>query len=387
MDRPDQGHLGGSKVEDGLIEAERFAALLAGYPEKMDRLERFDPEVISLLKDQGVWKAVHRPKGGEADLTTQCRWIEALAARCTSTAVLVQSQLTVGHTILLSGSLLAEELVDEMSEGTIWGWGLTEAEAGSDILSMKTTARLDGNEYVIDGSKRFISNVGIASRYLVFARTKPERSSKSISAFVVPSDSPGLSIARYEHKMGLRASPTGDVVFDKVRVPASSVIGNIGEGVGLALSTLRWSRPLIGAVSVGVARGVFEELMRVMGPSEGELRMLTSSHQAKGHKLTELLMQVFAARALLYDVTRRADSIGELPAMWEASSTKAFCSEIAMKVASEALEVAGRKALAVDAPLQRFYRDAKILQIFEGTNQIQKNAIMKELGQVNFAVR
>jgi len=387
VDRRDQGPLGGAKAEDFLIEAERFAALLAGYSEKMDRLEKFDPEVISLLKDHEVWKAVHGSMGAEANLTTQCRWIEALAARCTSTAVLVQSQLTVGHTILLSGSRNAGELLEEMRGGTIWGWGLTEAEAGSDIMSMKTTARREGSEYVIRGSKRFISNAGIATRYLVFARTKPERSSRSISAFVVPSDSAGLSISRYEHKMGLRASPTGDVVLDDVRVPATSAIGDLGEGVGLALSTLRWSRPLIGAVSVGVARGAFEELMKVVGPSEAELRELTSSHQSKGHSLADLLIQVFAARALLYDVTTRADLTGELPAMWEASSTKAFCSEVAMKVASEALEVAGRKAVAVDAPLQRYYRDAKILQIFEGTNQIQKNAIMKELGRVNFAVR
>ena len=373
--------------QKGLSEAERFAALLEGYPEKMDQMESFDPQVISLLREHGVWRAVHGSAEAEAGLTTQCRWIEALAAKCTSTAVLVQSQLTVGHTILLSGSPRAGELLDEMRGGTIWGWGLTEAEAGSDILSMKTTAHHEGNEYVIRGSKRFISNAGIATRYLVFARTRAERSSKSISAFVVPSETRGLSISRYEHKMGLRASPTGDVVLDDVRVPASSVIGAIGEGVGLALSTLRWSRPLIGAVSVGVARGAFEQLMKVVGPTERELSELIDSHQAKGHRLAELLMQVLAARSLLYDVTTRADISGELPSMWEAASTKAFCSDVAMKVASDALEIAGREAVGVGAPLHRYYRDAKILQIFEGTNQIQKNAIMKELGSVNFAER
>ncbi|NNN18984.1 MAG: acyl-CoA dehydrogenase [Acidimicrobiaceae bacterium] len=387
MNRSDQDIRRVGKAGDDLIEAERFAALLAGYSEKMDRMEMFDPEVIALLKEHRVWKAVHGDNGQEATLTHQCRWIEALAARCTSTAVFVQSQLTVGHTILLSNSPLAGHLLNEMREGTIWGWGLTEAEAGSDILSMKTSARKEGDEFVISGNKRFISNAGIATRYLVFARTSPERSSKSISAFVVPSDTPGLAIARYEHKMGLRASPTGDVVLDDVRVPSASLVGEIGEGVGLALSTLRWSRPLIGAVSVGVARGAFEHLIKVVGPTDRELRVLTSKHQARGHKLADLLMQVFAARTLLYDVTTRADRNGELPPMWEASSVKAFCSDVAMKVANEALEVAGREAVGVDAPLQRYYRDAKILQIFEGTNQIQKNAIMKELDLVNFAVK
>jgi len=385
MEKDRDLHKNGKLVPE-LIEAERFAALIAGYSEKMDREEKFDPEVIDLLNRHEVWKAVHGKDGVESTLTQQCRWIEALAARCTSTAVLVQSQLTVGHTILLSGSPLAGRLLDEMRQGTIWGWGLTEAEAGSDILSMATTARRDGDEFVINGSKRFISNAGMATRYLVFARTSPERSSKSITAFVVPSDTPGLSIARYEHKMGLRASRTGDVVLDEVRVPSESIIGDLGEGIGLALGTLRWSRPLIGAVSVGVARGTFEQLMKIVARSDRDLRAFTSSHQAKGHKLAELLMQVFAARTLLYDVTSRCDANGELPSMWEASSTKAFCSEVAMKVANEALEVAGKESVEVDAPLQRCFRDAKILQIFEGTNQIQKNAIMKELGQVNFAL-
>lgn len=376
-----------SEIAAAGAEAEKFAENLSGYPQAMDRMEKFDPAVIALLFEHRVWRAVHGSRGAEAKLTTQCRWIEALAAKCTSTAVLVQSQLTVGHTILLSGSPAASGLVDEMSEGTIWGWGLTEPEAGSDILSMKTTAHKHGDGYVIRGSKRFISNAGIATRYLVFARTKAERSSKSISAFVVPSEAEGLSIPRFEHKMGLRASPTGDLLLDDVYVPESSRIGAVGEGVGLALSTLRWSRPLIAAVSVGVARGAFEELMKVVGPDEKELRELTIDHQSKGHRVAELLMQIAAARSFLYDVTTRADKTGELPAMWEASSTKAFCSDVAMKVASEALEIAGPKAVEVDAPLQRYFRDAKILQIFEGTNQIQKNAIMKELGLVNFALR
>lgn len=372
------------EVQNVALHAERFAALLESFPEKMDRLERFDPEVLALLSDHGVWRSVHGSGGAEASLTTQCRWIEALAAKCTSTAVLVQSQLTVGHTILLSGSPIAGRLLEEMREGTIWGWGLTEAQAGSDILSMQTSAHLEGDGYLIRGSKRFISNAGIASKYLIFARTKRERSSKSISAFVVPSNANGLSIDRYEHKMGLRASPTGDVLLEDVRVPGIHMIGELGEGVGLALSTLRWSRPLIGAVSVGVARGAFEHLMRAVGSGERDLSDL-ARHQAKGHHIAELAIQVLAAKNLLYGVTTRADSTGELPSMWEAASTKAFCSEVAMKVASEALEIAGRASVSIDAPLQRCYRDAKILQIFEGTNQIQKNAIMKELGAVNFA--
>jgi alkylation response protein AidB-like acyl-CoA dehydrogenase len=234
---------------DNVERAEAVGAMLAEYSEQMDLQERFAPEVIALLKQLHVWESVHGSDDEDTSLALQCRWIEALAARCTACAVLVQSQLTVAHTLLLSGMISAQDLVEPMRGGVVWGWGLTEPDAGTDIMGMVTTAERDGDDFVINGTKRFISNVGMATNYLVFARTNAERGSRSLSAFVVSADEPGVSVSRLESKMGLRASPTGDLVFESVRVPGTALVGEVGDGVKLALNTLQWSRPLIGAVS------------------------------------------------------------------------------------------------------------------------------------------
>ena len=372
-------------VDEVRSEAEAVAALIRPYAERMDEQEAFAPEVLAMLADKKVWRRVHGEHIGSAGLGGQCRWIEAIATSCTSTAVLVQSQLTVAHTLELAGTAGVEALLDEMRDGVIWGWGLTEPEAGSDILSMSTTARREGAEFVLRGSKRFISNAGMSRYYLVFARTSAERNSRSLSAFVVPSESEGLSVARYESKMGLRASRTGDLALDDVRVPASALVGEIGAGFGLAIDTLRWSRPLIGAVSLGVARGAFAELAGRVAPDADALRRLGDQEQGRGHQVADLLLQLTAASALLYEVADRADADGVLPPMWRASAAKAFCSDTAMRIAGAAVELAGLDAAADSCRPARYFRDAKVLQIFEGTNQIQKNAIVRELLEADVA--
>ncbi|KJE75438.1 acyl-CoA dehydrogenase family protein [Ferrimicrobium acidiphilum] len=369
---------------DNVERAEAVGAMLAEYSEQMDLQERFAPEVIALLKQLHVWESVHGSDDEDTSLALQCRWIEALAARCTSSAVLVQSQLTVAHTLLLSGMISAQDLVEPMRGGVVWGWGLTEPDAGTDIMGMVTTAERDGDDFVINGTKRFISNVGMATNYLVFARTNAERGSRSLSAFVVSADEPGVSVSRLESKMGLRASPTGDLVFESVRVPGTALVGEVGDGVKLALNTLQWSRPLIGAVSVGVARGVYETLRDIEVPDEDAVRVLVDGEQARGHAIADILIKVCAARSYLYDVAHRADRTGKLPPMWEAAAVKTFCSDTAMAVASEAVRLGGRAAVMPGARLQRYFRDAKVLQIFEGANQIQRNAVMRGLRGVDF---
>ena len=375
----------GRPVDQVRALAEAIAARIRPYAELMDEEEAFAPEVLELLEAEKVWRSVHGDSVGSAALGDQCRWIEAIATSCTSTAVLVQSQLTVAHTLELSGTAGVEPLLDEMREGVIWGWGLTEPEAGSDILSMSTTARREGSDFVLRGSKRFISNAGMSRYYLVFARTSTERNSRSLSAFVVPAESEGLTVARYESKMGLRASRTGDLALDDVRVPASALVGEVGAGFGLAINTLRWSRPLIGAVSLGVARGAFAELAAQVAPDAEALRRLGDQEQGRGHQVADLLLQLTAASALLYEVADRADTEGVLPPMWRASAAKAFCSDTAMRIAGAAVELAGPGAAAEGSRLGRYFRDAKVLQIFEGTNQIQKNAIVRELLEADVA--
>ena len=369
----------GEDLASARLHAESFRRLLDPLAAGHDRNERFSPRLLTLLKEQGVWSAVHGSAGGHPSLAVQCAWAEALAAACPATAILVQSQMTLAHTLALAGTPSARALVDEMRRGAITGWGLTEADAGSDVLSMRSTATRDGDSYIINGSKRFISNAGMATQYLIFARTAPERSSRAISGFLVPADADGFSIPRHERKLGLRASPTGDLIFDDVRVRADALIGGVGDGVSLALNTLQWSRPLIGAVGLGIARGAYEALCDLIGSEPGGVSVLSGARQDDGHGVADLVIEIAAARSLLYDVARRADEEGTLPAVWEASASKTFCTDVAMRVVCEALVIGGRAAVKPGARLERYFRDAKVTQIFEGTNQIQRNAIVKNL--------
>lgn len=366
------------ELEEARGRAKAFGQALEPLAEEHDRLERFSPALFDMLTDYAVWPSVHGDGPDGPSLAAQCAWAEAIATACPSTAILVQSQMTVAHTLVLAGSPAGLALVNDMRAGVITGWGLTEADAGSDIVSMRTVAERVADEYVISGSKRFISNAGLAEHYLVFARTSEERSSRAISAFLVHADAPGLTIPRHERKLGLRASATGDLILENVRVPATALIGEIGSGVPLALDTLRWSRPLIGAVGLGVARGAYQALRKLI-VEEGGISAFSAELQDRGHRLADLVIQINAARALLYDVALRADDEHSLPAVWEASAVKTFCTDVAMHVVSEALLLGGKAAVAPGATLQRFFRDAKVTQIFEGTNQIQRNAIVKNL--------
>jgi len=366
-------------LESARVQAESFRLLLAPLAADHDRRERFSPGLFRLLKEQGVWLAVHGSARARPRLSVQCAWAEALAAACPATAILVQSQMTLAHTLALGGTPSALALVDQLRQGVITGWALTEPDAGSDVLSLATTATPEGDTYIINGSKRFISNAGIAQHYLIFARTAPQRSSRAISAFLVAAGADGLSIPRHERKLGLRACPTGDLILEDVRVRADALVGGIGDGVGLALNTLRWSRPLIGAVGVGIARGAYEALGELIGSDPDGVGLLSGPRQDDGHRVADLVIQIAAARSLLYDVARRADDQAAPPAVWEASASKTFCSDVAMAVVSEALAIGGRAAVEPGAALERSFRDAKVTAIFEGTNQIQRNAIVKNL--------
>jgi acyl-CoA dehydrogenase len=366
-------------LQESRRRAEALGQELAPLSEEMDAAEEFDSGLLDLLARHDVWRAVHGEEGHGARLVAQCAWIEAIAARCTSTAVLVQSQGTVAHTLLLAGSPEGLALVARMRKGELCGWGLTEPGAGSDVLSMTTRARRDGDTYVISGEKRFITNVGMASHYLVFARTSEERTRDSLSAFVVRADAPGLSVTRKETKLGLRASPTGDLALDEVRAESSALVGGEGGGLALALETLRWSRPLIAAVSHGVARGIYEEARRVAAGDRASAAALLAEQQGAAHELAQTAIELAASEALLYRVALEADVRAGLPEVWEASASKAFSSDVAMRAASAAIDICGLQAATRDSSLQRRFRDAKVLQIFEGTNEIQRNAIAKNL--------
>lgn len=356
--------------------ADRIGAEVAPYAAQMDEEERYAPEVLDIFRRRGVWDMLIPEKGEHPSMTTQSLLIEEVARRCTSSSLLLHSQSAAAHTLVLAGSNAGEEILDGLRSGRHrCGWAISEPEAGSDVLSMRTRAVRDGDDWVITGTKRWISNSGAADHYLVFARTSNERTGRALSTFIIPADAPGFDVGRHERKMGLRASPTGDISFDQVRVPHDAVLGEIGDGFTLALDTLRWSRPLIGSVAVGLARGAYDEAAAYARTRE-QFGEPIIAFQAVGHLIAEMVTRIAAARALLYQAAQSADETGELPPTWEAASIKSFCSDVAMQVATDAVQVHGGYGYTRDYPVERMMRDAKVLQIFEGTNQIQRNALM-----------
>lgn len=361
--------------------ADAIGAEVEPYAAQMDEEERYLPEVLELFRRRGVWDMLIPEKGEHPSMTTQSLLIEEVARRCTSSSLLLHSQTAAAHTLVLAGGGAGAEILDGLRSGrSFCGWAISEPEAGSDVLSMRTRAVRDGTDWVISGTKRWISNAGAADHYLVFARTSEERSGRALSTFVVPGDAPGFELGRHERKMGLRASPTGDIMLDRVRVPDDALLGEIGGGLKLALDTLSWSRPLIGSVAVGVARGAYDEAVSYARTRE-QFGQPIIAFQAVGHLIAEMVTRIAAARAMLYQAALRSDETGELPSTWEAASIKSFCSDVAMQVATDAVQVHGGYGYTKDYPVERMMRDAKVLQIFEGTNQIQRNAIMAQAGR------
>ena len=258
-------------------------------------------------------------------------------------------------------------------------YALTESGSGSDSAAMRTTARREGDEYVLNGSKRFITNAGVAQVYTVFAKTDPDAGHPGISAFVLEADTPGFEVARLEPKMGIKGSATGELVFDDARVPAANLLGEEGEGFRIAMRILDRSRPGVAAQGLGLAQGAtdyaleYAKTRETMGKPIGE-------HQIVAAMLADMETKCEAARGLLYKFGAAVDEgidgseLTKLSAM-----TKLYCTDVAMEVTTDAVQVLGGYGYISEYPLERMMRDAKITQIYEGTNQIQRLVIAREM--------
>jgi alkylation response protein AidB-like acyl-CoA dehydrogenase len=258
-------------------------------------------------------------------------------------------------------------------------YALTESGSGSDSAAMRTTARRDGDEYVLDGGKRFITNAGVAGLYTVFAKTDPEAGHAGISCFVVEAETPGLSIGRIEPKMGIKGSTTGEVFFDGCRVPADNLLGEEGEGFKIAMRVLDRSRPGIGAQALGIAQGATDYALEYAKSRETMGRPI-AQHQLVGAKLADMETQCEAARGLLYRFGILADEGADGVELTKASAmAKLHCSDTAMWVTTEAVQVLGGYGYIKEYPVERMMRDAKITQLYEGTNEIQRLVIAREL--------
>lgn len=268
-------------------------------------------------------------------------------------------------------------LPDIASGKKMAAFGLTEANAGSDASGIQTTAVLDGDEYVINGTKQWITNGGEAQIYTVIACTNRAKGARGFSAFIVEKDTPGFSFGKKENKMGIRASCTRELVFDNCRIPKENLLSSEGAGFIVAMKTLDRTRPGVASQALGIATGALNEAVKYSKERE-QFGSTISSFQAVQHILADMAIQIEAARALVYATCRFIDS-GAKYISKESAMCKVMASDTAMKVTTDAVQILGGYGYMKEYPVEKMMRDAKITQIYEGTNQIQRNIIALQL--------
>jgi alkylation response protein AidB-like acyl-CoA dehydrogenase len=315
--------------------------------------------------------------GGGADITSYCMVVEEVAYYCVTSSLLIVVQAVGSMPIVLGGGLdLKSHFLRNMTnENFLIAFCLTEPDAGSDSASIRTRAVLKGDHYLINGRKCFISNGGVSECYTVFARSDSTRKMEGVSAFLVERKSKGLSIGKTEEKMGIRGSNTAEVVFEDVKVPKEQRIGTEGEGFRLAMRTLNRSRPGIGAQAVGLAQGALDYVIRF-----GKERNWVQKDTGVCFMLADMAIEIEAARALVYKAASLIDERVKGAAVEEISAmSKYFAADAAMKVTTDAVQIMQWHGLLRDHPVERMMRDAKITQIYEGTNQIQRMVVAHSL--------
>ncbi|MEP9405080.1 acyl-CoA dehydrogenase [Peribacillus frigoritolerans] len=344
-----------------------------------DEEERFDREIFDKMAELGLtgipWPEEYGGIG--SDYLAYCIAVEELSRVCASTGVTLSAHTSLaGWPIYKFGTEeQKQKYLRPMAQGEkIGAYGLTEPSSGSDAGGMRTTAKLVGDEYVISGSKIFITNGGIADTYVVFALTDPESKQKGTSAFIIEKDFPGFSVGKKEKKLGIRSSPTTEIIFDECRVPKENLLGKEGEGFKIAMMTLDGGRNGIAAQAVGIAQGALDAAVDY-AKERVQFGKPISAQQGIGFKLADMATGVEASRLLTYQAAW-LESVG-LPYGKESAMSKLFAGDTAMKVTTEAVQVFGGYGYTKDYPVERYMRDAKITQIYEGTQEIQKLVISR----------
>ncbi|HVB52044.1 MAG TPA: acyl-CoA dehydrogenase family protein [Acidimicrobiales bacterium] len=318
--------------------------------------------------------------GAGADMVTQAIMAEEVARGCASTSVtLLISKLGMLPIINFASEEIKHAYLPRIATGEIQAsYCLSEADAGSDVAAMRCKAVRDGDDYIINGSKYWITNAGVSDTYTVFAKTDLDAGGRGISCFLVEKGD-GVEFPKHEDKMGLRASPTGEVVFHDVRVPSSHLIGNEGEGFKIAMHTLDRSRPTIGAQAVGIAQGAIDFAGTYMQGRKAFGGPI-SDLQGLRFMLADMAIRNEAARALVYRACATIDDGDPDNALsYLGASAKSFASDTAMSVTTDAVQLLGGYGFTKEFPVERFMRDAKITQIYEGTNQVQRIVVAKHL--------
>lgn len=348
---------------------------------ELDEKEEFPWSIMKDLAQADMF-GLYIPEeygGLEAGCLENCLAMEELSRACAGVSVSFGATALGAYPILLFGTEEQKQkhLPSIASGEKLGAFALTEANAGSDAGNMQTVAKKEGRHYVLNGTKQWITNGGEADIYTVIAMTDKSRGSRGASAFIVEKGFPGFSFGKKEKKMGIRCSATRELVFENCKVPAENLLHKEGMGFVVTLKNLDITRPIIGAQAVGVAQGAFEAALEY-SRQRVQFGQTISSFQAVQHMLADMATQIEAARALVYSVARMADS-GAKEISKEASMAKLFASDVAMRVTTDVVQIFGGYGYMRDYPVEKMMRDAKILQIYEGTNQIQRNTIALNL--------
>ncbi|KIA63533.1 MULTISPECIES: acyl-CoA dehydrogenase [Nocardia] len=359
----------------GLAEKE-----IAPHAKDVDGNSRFPEEALSALNAAG-FNAVHVPEayGGQgADSVATCIVIEEVARVCGSSSLIpaVNKLGTMG--LILNGSEeLKQQVLPDIVNGEMASYALSEREAGSDAASMRTRAKQEGEDWILNGSKCWITNGGKSSWYTVMAVTDADKGANGISAFLVHKDDEGFVVGPLEHKLGIKGSPTAELYFENCRVPGDRIVGEPGTGFKTALQTLDHTRPTIGAQAVGIAQGALDAAIAYTKDRK-QFGKTIASFQNTEFMLADMAMKIEAARLMVYTSAARAER-GEKNLGFISAAAKCFASDVAMEVTTNAVQLFGGAGYTTDFPVERMMRDAKITQIYEGTNQIQRVVMSRAL--------
>ncbi|MCK0169843.1 acyl-CoA dehydrogenase family protein [Aliiroseovarius sp. S1123] len=349
--------------------------------EERDRTGNFPREQLTEMGELGfLGMLVPEEYGGiELDAVTYASVVEEVAAGdgACSTILSVHSSVGCGPIVKYGTEEQKQKYLPKLASGEwIGGFALTEPQAGSDASKLRTTAVLDGDHYVLNGAKQFISSGKNGTVIIVFAVTDKEAGSKGISAFIVETDTPGYEVVRVEEKLGLHSSDTCQLSFEDMRIPKENLLGAEGEGYKIALANLEGGRIGIASQAVGMARKSLELAIEYAQERKAFGKEI-AQHQAVGFRLADMATKVEAARQLVQHAARRRDA--GLPALREASMAKLFATEMAEEVCSAAIQTFGGYGYLSDYPVERIYRDVRVAQIYEGTSDIQRLVIARDL--------
>jgi alkylation response protein AidB-like acyl-CoA dehydrogenase len=356
---------------------------------EIDASHEFPWDVVELFREHEIFGLLYDEEWGGTGtgILLALAAIEEVSKVCATSGLILAVQELGSLGLKLGGSEEQKErFLPKLASGEwLCAYALTEAGSGSDSAAMRTTARREGDEYVLDGSKRFITNAAVAHVYTVFAKTDPSAGHAGISAFVVEADTPGFEIARLEPKLGISGSTTGELTFDGARIPAANLLGEEGEGFKIAMRILDRSRPGVAAQGLGIAQGATDYALEYARTRETMGKPI-AEHQLIAAKLADMETACEAARGLLYRFGRMVDEAAPEPELTKASAmAKLYCTDTAMWVTTEAVQILGGYGYIKEYPVERMMRDAKITQIYEGTNEIQRLVIAREMLKENRA--